>query len=159
MAQAERFARQCRRDDGDPSEYVGFRLHLLPSGRSLSLSIHCGAGRSGPGTGNSVALFFPEPAPATARRYGPDTVRDLVTAVAEVWQPQWVTFADSLPDTRQSETRRRRPVGFLTWTPGPTAPVLADHPHLASELLAHGTLMTRPQWCGSPARGSVSERR
>jgi hypothetical protein len=79
--------------------------------------------------------------------------------VAEVWQPQWVTFADSLLDTGQSETRRRRPVGFLTWTPGPTAPVLADFPHLATEPLAHGTLLTRPEWCGSPVRGSVSERR
>ncbi|WP_318215191.1 hypothetical protein [Streptomyces sp. SCL15-6] len=59
VAQAERFARQCRRDDGDPPEYVGFRLPLLSPDRSLSLSIHCGAGRNGPGTGNSVALFFP----------------------------------------------------------------------------------------------------
>ncbi|MFD8274598.1 hypothetical protein [Streptomyces flaveolus] len=81
----------------------------------------------------------------------------LVTAVAEVRQPQWVTFADSLLDTGQSQTRRRRPVGFLT--PGPTAPVLVGYPHLATEPLAHGTLLTRPEWCGSPARRSVSERR
>ncbi|GJF24425.1 hypothetical protein [Streptomyces sp. HO565] len=58
-ARAERFARQCRRDDGDPPEYAGLRLPLLSSDRSLSLSIHRVAGRNGPGTGNSVALFFP----------------------------------------------------------------------------------------------------
>jgi hypothetical protein len=146
VAQAERFVRQCRRDDGDPPEYVGFRLPLLSSDRSLSLSICCGAHRHGPGTWNSVALFFPEPAPETARRYGRGTVRDLVTAVAEVWQPEWVTFADSLLDTGRSETRRHRPVGFLTWTPDPTAPVLADYPHLTAEPLAGGTLLTRPEW-------------
>ncbi|MEU3659991.1 Imm52 family immunity protein [Streptomyces sp. NPDC032940] len=153
VARAERFVRQCRRDDGDPPAYAGFRLALLSADRSLSLSICCGGHRHGPDTGNSVALFFPEPAPATALRYGRDTVRDLVIAVAEVWRPEWATFTDSLLDTGRTEARRHRPVGFLnrpvgflTWTPGATAPVLADRPFLTAEPLTDGTLLSRPGW-------------
>ncbi|MFF8092470.1 hypothetical protein [Streptomyces sp. NPDC016675] len=87
-----------------------------------------------------------------ARRYGQDVVRGLVTAAARAWEPPWATFADSLRETGRGETGRGRPVGFLTWTPDPPEPVLADLPELGREEDAGGSLLTRPDgWRPFPA--------
>jgi hypothetical protein len=148
-----------RRDaDGSVIEELGFRASLWNKNEiDVGFSTICGSHLNSKSVMNNFGLQLPAPEGGALELYEDRVVEEIVSALAEAWEPEWVTWASYSMRSDQAAAPGSPVFGWLTYLSSSNLSA-DDCPELPQGVTAvgafGGTMIRLP---GTPVSASAGE--